>query len=94
MKAGAMLGIPVPLKKPAPNKQATGCLEPCTKAERMRMRKNQSGKDETKRMRNAMKTIEKHFGMQKANRREILTRLVEEGELSLLSEPCEWFSKS
>jgi hypothetical protein len=89
--SGALLGILIPLKKLAPRKRAAVCVDAHTKAERKKVNKNQSGKEETERMRNAMKTIEKHLGMTKANRREILARLVEEGELS---EPCAWFSKS
>lgn len=78
-----MLGILVPPKKLAPKKQTKVCLDSHTKAERKKMRKNESGKEDTRRMRNAMKLIEKHFGMQKANKCEILARLVEEGEISL-----------
>lgn len=57
-------------------------IDPSAKAERKRKNKNESGKEETKRMRKAIEIIAKHLGMQKSNRREILARLVEEGELS------------
>jgi hypothetical protein len=86
-----VLGIPIPPKKLAPRKRAAVCVDAHTKAERKKVNKNQSGKEETKRMSEAMKIIEKHLGMKRANRREILARLVEEGELS---EPCAWFLKS
>jgi len=86
-----LLGILIPPKKLVPKKRAAGSLDPRTKAERKRMKKNESGKEQTKRMGRAMGIVEKHFGMQKANKREILARLVEEGKLS---EPCTWFSKS
>ena len=53
--------------------------------ERKRAKKNESGRRETARMAAALETIGKHFGMQKATKREILVRLVDGGELHVSS---------
>ena len=51
------------------------------------MKKNENGREGTAIMATALKIIEKHFGMKKPTRREILARLVEEGESFLSSKP-------
>lgn len=76
-----MLGIPVPPKVLASRKRMSN--NPHMKVEREKAKKNERGRQDTWKMRSAMKAIEKHFGMRKPNRCEILARLVAEGGIYL-----------
>ena len=78
-----MLGIPVPPKVPAPRKRTAAGNSPHTKVERKKAKKNERGRQDTRKMKAARKAITKHFGMQKPNICEILARLVTEGGIYL-----------
>lgn len=49
--------------------------------------KNESARKDTERMKMAINAIAKHFEMEGENKCDILAKLIDEGELSLLSEP-------
>ncbi|KAF9652151.1 hypothetical protein BDM02DRAFT_3109563, partial [Thelephora ganbajun] len=84
VKAGVMLGIVVPPKNPASKKRAMARSDLKTKEERKRLKKNENGKRETERMRNALNAVKKFYGMNKAARCEVLAKLV--GEVLLFKE--------
>ena len=76
-----MLGIGVPPKGPTLRKAASNDVDATTtKREIKRLRKNESGREETQKMKKARDVIGKFFGMNKPTTREILAKLVDEGE--------------
>ena len=58
------------------------------KEERRKERKNETGRRETKRMKDAFKIVSERFRMRNATRCEILARLAEAGEFFVPPEPC------
>ena len=76
-----MLGIGVP---PKGSTSRGGVLNDAdatiTKREVKRLRKNESEREETQKMKKALDAIGKFFGMNKPTMREILAKLVDEGE--------------